>query len=139
MAQTAAKATTVDERMRRGSLKLKELGGTSEGIVERLKDIAPDLANYVIEFPAGEIVSRPGLDPKSRQIAAVAALTALGTAPNELRAQTNGALNMGCTRQEVVEVMIQCLIYAGFPAALGAIEVAREVFKERDEKGQKDS
>lgn len=123
-------------RYERGKQKLKQLGATSEGIVERLKDIAPDLADYVIEFAAGEIVSRPGLDPKSRQIAAIAALTALGTAPGELKAQINGALNLGCTRGEVVEAILQVLIYAGFPAALNGISVAKEVFKERDERGQ---
>lgn len=119
-----------------GIQKLKQLGATSEGIVESLKDIAPDLARYVIEFAAGEIVSRPGLDPKSRQLVAIAALTALGTAHNELKAQTNGALNLGCTRTEVIEAIMQVLIYAGFPAALSGIAVAKEVFKERDQRGQ---
>jgi 4-carboxymuconolactone decarboxylase len=125
-----------NDRYERGLKKLKEVDGEAgERVMESLKDIAPDLARYVIEFPFGDIYSRPGLDLKSREIAVVAALTALGTAVPQLKVHINGALNVGCTRREVVEVIIQMAVYAGFPAALNAMNSAREVFKERDEKG----
>ena len=69
------------ERYKRGWEKLKEIHGkTGELVVESLESIAPDLARYMIEFPFGDIYSRQGLDLKSRQIATVAALTALGNA-----------------------------------------------------------
>ena len=74
------------DRYERGLEKLKEVDGEAGAtIIEGLKDIAPDLARYVIEFPFGDIYSRPGLDLKSREIAAVAALTALGTATPQLK------------------------------------------------------
>ena len=125
-----------NERFVRGWEKLKEIDGEAgERVIESLKDIAPDLARYVIEFPFGDIYSRPGLDLKCREIATVAALTALGNAEPQLKVHIHGALNVGCSRQEVVETIIQMAVYAGFPAALNGIFAAREVFKERDEKG----
>lgn len=124
------------DRYERGMKKLKEIDGEAgEKVIESLKDIAPDLARYTIEFPFGDIYSRPGLDLKSREIAVVAALTALGNAYPQLKVHINGALNVGCSREEIVEIIIQMAVYAGFPAALNGINAAKEVFKERDEKG----
>lgn len=124
------------DRYERGMKKLKEIDGEAgEKVIESLKDIAPDLARYTIEFPFGDIYSRPGLDLKSREISVVAALTALGNAYPQLKVHINGALNVGCSREEIVEIIIQMAVYAGFPAALNGINAAKEVFKERDEKG----
>lgn len=123
------------DRYQQGWQKLAEVDGKAgEQVIESLKDIAPDLARYVIEFPFGDIYSRPGLDLKSREIATVAALTALGNAQPQLKVHIHGALNVGCTREEVVEVITQMAVYAGFPAALNGIFAAKEVFAERDVK-----
>jgi 4-carboxymuconolactone decarboxylase len=125
-----------NERYQRGLEKLAEIHGEiGENLIESLKEIAPDLARYVIEFPFGDIYSRPGLDLKSREIATVAALTALGHAQPQLKAHIHGALNVGCTREEIVEVIVQMSVYAGFPAALNGMFTAKEVFAERDAKG----
>ncbi len=124
-----------DERYERGLKKLKEIDGRAgERAIEGLRDIAPDLARYTIEFPFGDIYSRPGLDLKSREIATVAALTALGNAVPQLKVHINGALNVGCTREEIIEVILQMAVYAGFPAALNGMFAAKDVFRERDEK-----
>jgi 4-carboxymuconolactone decarboxylase len=124
-------------RYERGWEKLKEIDGEAgERVIAGLKDIAPDLARYTIEFPFGDVYCRPGLDVKSREIATVAALTALGNAAPQLQVHIHAALNVGCTRTEIVEVIIQMAVYAGFPAALNGISAAREVFRARDEKGQ---
>jgi 4-carboxymuconolactone decarboxylase len=125
-----------EDRYQRGWEKLTEIDGEAgERVIESLKDIAPDLGRYTIEFPFGDVYSRPGLDLKSREIATVAALTALGNAQPQLKVHIHGALNVGCTRREVIEVIIQMAVYAGFPAALNGMFAAKEVFKERDEKG----
>jgi 4-carboxymuconolactone decarboxylase len=125
-----------ENRYERGWKKLKEVDGEAgKRVIESLKDIAPDLARYTIEFPFGDVYSRPGLDLKSREIATVAALTALGNAQPQLKVHIHGALNVGCTREEVIELIIQMAVYAGFPAALNGMFAAKEVFKERDEKG----
>lgn len=125
-----------NERYKRGLEKLREIDGQAgERVIEALKDIAPDLARYTIEFPFGDVYSRPGLDLKSREIATVAALTALSNAQPQLKVHIHGAINVGCTRQEIVEIMIQMAVYAGFPAALNGIFAAKEVFAELDSKG----
>jgi 4-carboxymuconolactone decarboxylase len=124
------------ERYKRGWDLLKQINeDRGQTIIDSLKDIAPDLARYVIEFPFGDIFSRPGLDLKSREIAVIAALTALGTAAPQLNSHINNALNVGCSRTEIIEIIIQMAVYAGFPAALNGMNVAKEVFSERDEKG----
>lgn len=75
------------DRYQRGWEKLKEVDGEAgQRVIDSLKDIAPDFARYFIEFPFGDIYSRPGLDLKSREIAVVAALTALANATPQLTA-----------------------------------------------------
>jgi 4-carboxymuconolactone decarboxylase len=106
----------------------------SKRLMNNLKDIAPDLGRFVIEFPYGEVYERPGLDLKSREIATIAALTALGDTKPELKDHINGALNVGCERQEIIEIIIQMAVYAGFPRAINGINTAKEVFEELDEK-----
>jgi 4-carboxymuconolactone decarboxylase len=124
------------ERYERGLANLKEIDGEAgERVIESLKDIAPDLGRYVIEFPFGDVYNRPGLDLRSREIATVAALTALGTATPQLKVHIHGGLNVGLSREEIIEIIIQMAVYAGFPAALNGMFAAKEVFQERDEKG----
>jgi 4-carboxymuconolactone decarboxylase len=118
-----------NDRYQRGLEKLKEIDGEAGNrAIESLKDIAPDFARLLIEFPFGDIYSRPGLDLKSREIAVVAALTALGNAAPQLKAHIQFALNVGCTEQEIIEVIMQMAVYAGFPAALNGLFAAKEVF-----------
>ena len=121
------------ERYHRGWHMLKEIDGEAgEKVIESLKGIAPDLANYVIEFPFGDIYARSGLDLKSREIATVAALTALGNAQPQLKVHIHAALNVGCTPDEIVEVVMQMAVYAGFPSALNGIAMVKQVFAERE-------
>lgn len=95
-----------------------------------LADIAPDFARYLIEFPFGDVYARPGLDLRAREIATIAALTAMGTAQPQLKVHIAAGLNVGLTRQEIVETIIQMAVYAGFPAALNGLFAAKEVFAE---------
>ena len=121
-----------NERYLRGWEKLKEIDGDAgEQVVESLRDIAPDFARLLIEFPFGDIYARPGLDLRTRELAVVAALTALGNAGPQLRVHLQAARNVGCTRQEIVEVIMQMAVYAGFPAALNGLFAAKEVFGAR--------
>ncbi len=122
----------LNDRYARGWKKLKEIDGEAgEKVIESLKDIAPDLGRYTIEFPFGDVYSRKGLDLKSREVATVAALSAMGNAAPQLKVHINAALNVGCKSDEIVEVIIQISVYAGFPAALNAASVAKSVFEER--------
>ena len=121
-----------NKRYQDGLIKLQEIDGEAgQKVIDSLATISPDLAKYTIEFAFGDIYPRAGLDLKSRELATVAALTAMGSCLPQLNVHINGALNVGCTPQEVTEVIIQMAVYAGFPAALNAMQVAKEVFIER--------
>ncbi|MFT4583717.1 MAG: 4-carboxymuconolactone decarboxylase [Gammaproteobacteria bacterium] len=106
-------------------------GGDTQRRLDTLTDIAPDLGRWITDFAYGDVVSRPGLDLRTRELATVAALTALGNAQPQLKSHIGGALNAGCTPQEVLEVIMQMAVYAGFPASLNGISAAREVFESR--------
>ncbi len=103
-------------------------GKGGDAVVNSLKDIAPDFARYLIEFPFGDIYARPGLDLRSREIATIAALTALGNAAPQLKVHIAAGLNVGLTQEEITEVIMQMAVYAGFPAALNGLFAAKDVF-----------
>lgn len=100
-------------------------------MIAALSGIAPDFARYLIEFPFGDIYSRPGLDLRSREIATIAALTAMGNAAPQLKVHIEAGLNVGLSRDEITEVIMQMAVYAGFPAALNGLFAAKEVFAAR--------
>jgi 4-carboxymuconolactone decarboxylase len=125
--------TDTNDRYARGARALAEIDGhAGQRVIDALADIAPDFARYLIEFPFGDIYTRPGLDLRSREIATIAALTALGTATAQLKVHIEAGLNVGLSREEIVETIIQMAVYAGFPAALNGLFAAKEVFAERD-------
>lgn len=115
-----------------GLKKLQEVDG-AEGIavVESLNDIAPDMGKYIVEFAFGDIYNRKGLSLTMRQAATIAALSALGGCEKQLQVHINAALNVGLEQEEIIEIIIHCVPYIGFPKALNALSVAKEVFKNK--------
>lgn len=112
----------MSDRYRRGVEVVEKLSGSCfEGVAGRVAELAPDFARMAIEFPFGDLYSREGAGYHTREIAAIAALAALGHALPQLRVHVAAALNVGCTREEIIEVLMQTAIYAGFPAALNAL------------------
>jgi len=99
--------------------------------VERVGKFSPDMAKLVVEFPFGSIYSRPGLDLKQRSLLTISSLVTQG-AESQLDFHIHSALNAGLTPDEVVEAIIHCLPYAGFPKSLGALGVVIRVFEERN-------
>jgi hypothetical protein len=90
--------TPDESRFDRGQRALSDIDGQAgEAVVAALADIAPDFARYLIEFPFGDIYSRPGLDLRSREIATIAALAALGNAAPQLKVHIAAGLNVGLT------------------------------------------
>jgi alkylhydroperoxidase/carboxymuconolactone decarboxylase family protein YurZ len=121
--------TSSGERYSRGMQALERISaGSGMEVVKSLQDIAPDLARFIIEFSYGDIIGRDGLDNRVKELATVALLTALGTAEPQLRVHVSAALNVGASRQEIIEVIQQMAVYAGFPAALNGVAAARNVF-----------
>lgn len=118
-----------ESRLERGRRALADIDGDAGAkVIDALADIAPDFATYLFEFPFGDIYSRPGLDLRAREIATIAALTALGNATPQLKVHIEAGLNVGLTREEIKEVIIQMAVYAGFPAALNGLFACKEVF-----------
>lgn len=105
-------------------------GPSVEAELQRLASTSPDLARVLVEFPFADIYSRPALDLKTREMLTVAALTVLGFPQGELNQHIRAALNVGCTREEILEIILQMAVYAGFPAALEAAKTAATVFRE---------
>ncbi|MBI1290141.1 carboxymuconolactone decarboxylase family protein [bacterium] len=124
---------TGNDRFARGLARLTAIHGDHGlGVMKSLEPICPDLARFIIEYPFGDIYSRPGLDPKSRQIATMASLVTLGHATSELKSHIRGSLNIGLTRTEIIELILQMSVYAGFPASINAMRAAQEVFEQLD-------
>ncbi len=122
--------SNTSERYARGEAMLNRIHGmhSGEAIVEALADVCPDLARMTIEWGFGEIVSRTGIDLKTRQLVTIASCVTLGHAQPQLRAHIEGALNVGATQEEIIEVILQVALYAGFAAATNAMLLARDVF-----------
>jgi 4-carboxymuconolactone decarboxylase len=96
------------------------------------KEFDKDLANDFSKFITGNLYSRTVLTLSERQMVACAMLAAL-RAGGELRLHVNAALNVGCDPRKLAEVFFQVATYAGMPAVNEALEVYREVLKERGE------
>jgi 4-carboxymuconolactone decarboxylase len=117
------------KRYKAGWEKLKEVDGDAgENVINSLKDIAPEFADLLIEFPFGDIYTRDKLDLKSREIATIAALTVMGNTAPQLKVHIIAGLNVGCSKDEIIEIIMQMSVYGGFPCALNALFIAKEVF-----------
>ena len=119
-----------DDRYRRGVHVLQRLSGDSiEQVTNKVAEIAPDFARMTIEFPFGDLYARGIVDLPTREFAAIAALAALGRTP-QLRVHVRAALRLGATREQVVEILMQTAIYAGFPPALNALAECHDLLAE---------
>ena len=121
-------------RYDKGLKRLQQMNNMSS-IGSRLMEISPDLNGYIKEFAFGDVHSREGLSPRDHELVILSGLCALGYASEELKSHINMGLNAGLTRQEILETFIQLAVYAGFPAAVNATFIAKEVFDVRDAKG----
>ena len=89
-----------DDRFARGWATVQKINGPgAQAIQDALKDIAPDFAKFLVEFAFGDLYSRPALNLREREIATIAALTAMGTAQPQLKAHIAGGLNAGLSRE----------------------------------------
>jgi 4-carboxymuconolactone decarboxylase len=119
------------ERFARGWATVGKINAPARDAQMRsLEAIAPDFARWIVESAYADILSRPQLGLREREIATVAALTVLGNAQAQLKAHIQGALNVGITREEIVEVIVQMAVYAGAPAAINGLEAAKQVFQD---------
>lgn len=122
-----------ESRYERGYKQLKALDAiAADQVLKNLADVAPDMGRFLIEFAYGDIYTRPALDVKSRQLATIAILTALGNAQPQLKWHIGASLNIGITPEEIIDTIYVQTVYSGFPAGLNAIFAAKDVFKARN-------
>jgi 4-carboxymuconolactone decarboxylase len=122
------------DRLERGRATLAKTSGSSgDAVVRSFDDVAPDLGRMIVEHSYGEVFSRSGIDMKSRELSACAALAAVGSATTEipLRVHINAALNVGATREEILETLVNLTPYSGYPATQQAVRIAAEEFSKR--------
>ena len=134
MTKTPTSETGAETRFDRGLRALSEIDGeVGEKVIESLADIAPEFGRLLVEYSFGDILSRKEqLDLRAREVATIAALAAMGNATPQLKVHIEAGLNVGLSRDEIVEIMMQMSVYAGFPAALNGLFVARDVFQRLD-------
>lgn len=99
--------------------------------ISQADDFNRPLQELVTEYCWGAVWSRPGLSRKTRSLLNLAMLTALNR-PHEVKIHLKGAFNNGCSKEEIMEVLLQTAIYCGVPAAVDSFRVAREVFREME-------
>jgi 4-carboxymuconolactone decarboxylase len=92
-------------------------------------DLAPALATITDEVLFGEVWERPGLDKRDRSLVTIASLISLYRT-NELPFHVKRALENGVTQEEIIETITHLAFYAGWPAAMTALKIARAVFEE---------
>lgn len=122
------------QKHRRGLTVLKQIGGENfGGPVSQLARFSEDLARFTIQYAYGDVLSRDGLDLRTRQILTTATLLAHGSAQSQLSFHLNGLLNAGGTADDVVDLLFLSAGLVGFPTAINAVPIVREILAERAE------
>ena len=122
-----------DEMYRQGMQEMRRhFGPLANTYIQRIAEVSPEFAKVNVEFPFGELYTRDVLDDKTRELATIAALTVQGFALPQLKVHVRGALHVGASREEVLEIILQMIAYCGFPAATNALLAAKQVFDELD-------
>ena len=124
------------ERYQRALAVLERLEpGAPERVGASLGAMSPDFAETVLGFAFADVFDRPAIDLRTREMLTVAALTAMGTAPGQLEFHIRAAVNVGVTRDEIVEIILQMAVYAGMPAAMNGVTAAKLAFAALEEQG----
>lgn len=131
VAAAPALAETTDERRRRGDAVIRSLNnGQPQQVLEHMRQEFPFLADATEAYALGDVWSRPGLDNRTRQLAAVAAFAAIGQ-PAFMKVHAGYALNIGVSEDELKEVIYMVSVPAGFPRAIAASQALAALFAER--------
>jgi len=99
--------------------------------MEEIKDISPDLWNMIVSFGFGELYSRNRLTLQQREYITLTTLITQG-AFDQFKVHLQAALNIGVSKEEIIEIIIQCVGYVGFPKAVQAMGIAGEIFAKNE-------
>lgn len=106
------------------------LGNSHVENAERSKtSFNEEFQDLITRYAWGEIWTRPGLPRQTRSLLTIALMVALNR-PDEFRLHVRAALTNGVSSEEIKEVLLQCAIYCGVPAANSAFHLAQEVLDE---------
>ncbi|MBK4718160.1 carboxymuconolactone decarboxylase family protein [Azospirillum sp. YIM DDC1] len=126
-----AAALTTEERAKRGGEVIRSLNNSQpQPTLERMREEFPFLAEATEAYALGDVWSRPGLDTRTRQLAAVAAFAAIGETAF-MKIHAGYALNAGVSEDELKEIVYMVTVPAGFPRAISAARTLSELFGER--------
>jgi 4-carboxymuconolactone decarboxylase len=125
---------TDTDTYRKGLSLLNQLHGGQAGekMIEAMKGVCPDFATMSIDWSMGGIMARPGLDLLTREYVVIASCVTLGHAVPQLRAHIDAALKLGAAREQIIEVILQTIFYAGGAAVANALSVAQEQFTKHE-------
>ncbi len=102
-------------------------GQVGEAMVAELGDLSPELVDMTVRWAFGEVASRTGIDLKTRELTIISACIMDGSINPQLRAHYEAALKIGVTQQQIVEVILQMVFYAGMAKASNALRLLKEV------------
>jgi 4-carboxymuconolactone decarboxylase len=121
------------ERYERGQKLRREVLGDAyvDAAARNTTDFNRPFQEFIAENVWGNIWSRPGLDRRTRALINIGMLTAMGRT-EEVKIYLRAAPNLGVTREDVGEVLLQTAVYCGVPAALDSYRAAQEVFREQN-------
>ncbi|MFC5663331.1 carboxymuconolactone decarboxylase family protein [Kitasatospora misakiensis] len=124
-----------------GHALLAELAGarTQSNTLGPLDDLAPGFADWIVTALFGGTYQRPGLALRDRQVANLAALTALGGVEPQLADHVRNSLRIGLTRTEITEILVHLAPYVGVPKALAGLRVAAATFSETETEAETES
>ena len=105
-------------------------GSLEEFLTSRVAELAPDFARMAIEFSFGDLYARDVLALKDREVVAISSLAVLGDTGPHLRIHVRAALQLGVSKCEIIEILMQTAVYAGFPAALNALSSCHDLLTE---------
>ncbi|MBV8331162.1 MAG: carboxymuconolactone decarboxylase family protein [Candidatus Eremiobacteraeota bacterium] len=116
----------------RGERLLRKIDGdkVADNLLREYQDVAPDFARYLVEFAFGEIYARDG-DLRHKEIVAITSLATMGGCDRQLETHVHGALNVGLSEADIVEVVMTLIPYVGFPKTLNAMAVVKRVIEKR--------
>ncbi|MEV6113656.1 carboxymuconolactone decarboxylase family protein [Streptomyces sp. NPDC052109] len=118
---------TVSEREAHGAEVMRSLGIDPDAVIAGVAPLDERFGHTIVEYIFGDIVGRPGLDLRTRQLATLAVLTALGGCEAQLETHLRATLRAGATRSEIVALLTHVTAYAGVPRVMNALAVAKRV------------
>jgi len=120
------------DREAHGAAVMRQLGLDPEQLIAGIEPLDPRFGHTLVEYCFGEIVGRPELDLRTRELATIAVLTALGGCQAQLETHLRAAVHLGIPRSEIVALLVHVTAYAGIPRVMNALASAKEVLPGAD-------